>query len=100
MKFFITLLKDTGHTIVRKSTSYNTIEFWDRFLVENAIRYSKKGGKIIISLSQSIQTNNPGLIDNNKTQKDNEIFIQVRDTGKGISPEILPHIFSKFVSDP
>lgn len=69
-------------------------------LVENSIRYSKKGGKIIISLSQSIQTNNPGLIDNNKTQKDNEILIQVRDTGKGISPEILPHIFSKFVSDP
>jgi two-component system sensor histidine kinase BaeS len=51
-------------------------------LLSNAIRYTPKGGSITVSART--------LTDNNT------ITISVVDTGAGISPEELPHIFDRF----
>ena len=52
--------------------------FWN--LLSNAIKFTPEKGKIAIKSSI----------------KDQHCVIQVIDTGKGIDPEFLPHIFEKF----
>jgi len=69
-------------------------------LLENAIRHTSSGGDIIVVLSKNVPTKDHGLTDNNKSLKDNELLIQVRDTGRGITSDVLPNLFSKFMSDP
>jgi two-component system, OmpR family, sensor histidine kinase VicK len=51
-------------------------------------------------LSNSIQFTNDGYISLNiATSNDNgEVIVTVRDTGRGINPEIIPRLFSKFVT--
>jgi len=50
-------------------------------LVSNAIRYSPQGGQILVSASEI----------------DNEVWVSVKDQGKGIPPAELERIFEKFV---
>ncbi len=71
-------------------------------LLENAIRHTNAGGDVIVILSKNVPTRDHGLTDsgNNKSPKDNELLIQVRDTGRGITSDVLPNLFSKFMSDP
>lgn len=52
-------------------------------LVDNAIKFTNLGGLILISA---------------KNFKD-RVLVQVRDTGKGMSPECLPHVFDRFWQD-
>jgi two-component system sensor histidine kinase VicK len=52
-------------------------------LVNNAIKFTKKGS-ISINLKRNKSTN--------------EIIVNVEDTGTGIDPEILPKLFTKFVT--
>lgn len=49
-------------------------------LVENAIKYSREGGKVFVAAYR---------------QQD-EVLVEVRDQGVGISEEHLPHVFDRF----
>jgi two-component system, OmpR family, sensor histidine kinase VicK len=53
-------------------------------LISNSIKFSNKGGTIFITT---------------KREKDNKaIIISIKDTGKGIDPEIMPRLFTRFAS--
>jgi two-component system sensor histidine kinase BaeS len=49
-------------------------------LLGNALQYTPSGGKVSIAV----------------TQKDREVQISIHDTGVGIAPEHLPHLFTRF----
>jgi two-component system phosphate regulon sensor histidine kinase PhoR len=50
-------------------------------LIDNAIKYTEAGGEIVIRLGRI---------------RDHHLLIEVSDTGVGISPRDLPHIFERF----
>jgi two-component system, OmpR family, sensor histidine kinase VicK len=50
-------------------------------LLDNAIKFTKEGTISIIT-----------------EEKDSKVIVSVKDTGSGIDPEILPRLFSKFVT--
>ncbi len=56
-------------------------------LLNNAINFTKNG-TIIINTSMNQSTNN----------HNNEAIITIMDTGSGITPELMPKLFSKFVT--
>ena len=49
-------------------------------LLANAVAYTARGGKITVWLER----------------KGNEVITHIQDTGEGIPPEALPHLFTKF----
>ena len=49
-------------------------------LLDNAVKYTRAGGQITVSV----------------TQDDSHVTVAVRDTGIGIAEEDLPHIFDRF----
>jgi CheY-like chemotaxis protein len=49
-------------------------------LLSNAVKFTPAGGKVSVRL----------------TREDSYVEIMVSDTGKGISPEYLPHVFNRF----
>ena len=50
-------------------------------LLDNAIRHTPAGGSIGVSVAAAGET----------------VELRVRDTGEGIAPEVLPHVFERFV---
>ena len=56
-------------------------------LLNNAIKFTQEG-TISISLERKEDNNN------------DHVVISVRDSGQGINPEILPKLFTKFVTKP
>ena len=50
-------------------------------LLDNAIKFTKEGTISVIT-----------------EEKDNQVVVSLKDTGTGIDPEILPQLFSKFVT--
>ncbi|HKO39822.1 MAG TPA: HAMP domain-containing sensor histidine kinase [Nitrososphaeraceae archaeon] len=59
-------------------------------LLNNAIKFTEEGSIIVIVERKKED------ITNNKF--DNEILVSVRDTGRGIHPNILPKLFTKFAT--
>jgi signal transduction histidine kinase len=51
-------------------------------LIENAIKYTQEGGRITVGARAALEPGSAEII--------------VRDTGVGILPEDLPHVFKKF----
>ncbi len=51
-------------------------------LISNAVKFTKSGSIVVSAMEQ-----------NNKS-----IVVEVKDTGKGIDPEVLPNLFTKFVT--
>jgi signal transduction histidine kinase len=58
-------------------------------LLSNATKFTKEGS-IIITTAVDVDSGNDGKI--------NMVIVSVKDTGTGIDPEILPRLFSKFVT--
>jgi signal transduction histidine kinase len=61
-------------------------------LLSNAIKFTKEG-EIFISTEMKDNNNN-----NNNNNNNFDALVTVKDTGEGIDPEILPKIFSKFIT--
>jgi two-component system OmpR family sensor kinase len=53
-------------------------------LLSNALRYTPRGGKVNVGLTAA----NPG--------PERTVTISIKDSGPGIDPEILPHVFDRF----
>ncbi len=49
-------------------------------VVANALRYTPRGGSVVVSAGGD----------------DQRVTVRVRDTGAGIAPDVLPHIFERF----
>ena len=57
-------------------------------LLSNAIKFTK-AGEIFVSIEKKEEDNN---------NDNNYALVTVRDTGAGVDPEILPNLFSKFIT--
>ena len=77
-----------GITLTAPPASARLITLGDRLklqrvlvnLIDNALRYTPKGGRVDVAIRR----------------KEAEVFIDVRDTGRGIRPEHLPRLFQRF----
>ncbi|MGA3172047.1 MAG: ATP-binding protein [Chthoniobacteraceae bacterium] len=84
----ITLLADEKHITVRCNAVDPVEVTGDRFrlqqvivnLLDNAIKYSPTGGEILLNIRTT----------------DREAVLEVIDSGPGIPPEALPHVFERF----
>lgn len=71
-------------------------------------KYNSEGGRISILISKSEKQKYETKIKNNKmstiekaydTSLGDEIIVSIKDNGVGLSPSIIPNLFTKFVSD-
>ncbi|BAY43197.1 PAS/PAC sensor hybrid histidine kinase [Scytonema sp. HK-05] len=74
-------------------------------LLNNALKFTPKGGKVEVRLSisspessfEQLSTQQDYLSEQQPLQaKSSSVLLQVSDTGSGISPDFLPHVFDRF----
>jgi len=75
LRFFI---EETPPCLVRGDPGRLQQVIWN--LLSNAIKFTQTGGSIRISVSRD----------------EHEVLLSVADTGVGIAPEFLPHVFDRF----
>lgn len=92
--------------------------FWN--LLSNAVKFTPEGGQVIVTLERitlepmrseqiAINRQQPQPVEDSATESNRSAYpssclphvsetvqITVRDTGKGINPELLPHVFDYF----
>jgi len=61
-------------------------------LLNNALKFTE-GGVITINIEKFVET-----INNNTKEEKEFVSIKIKDTGKGIDPEVLPRLFEKFTT--
>jgi two-component system heavy metal sensor histidine kinase CusS len=76
----IALYTETMNSPALISANALAIQRLLRALIDNAMKYTARGGAIIVSTAAA----NGGIL------------LSVKDTGEGIQPEALPHIFERF----
>jgi signal transduction histidine kinase len=66
-------------------------------LLSNAVKFTKKG---TIRVTTQIKEEQDGQNDDGDDNGSNKVVvISIKDTGSGISPEMLPRLFSKFATE-
>ena len=98
------IIEDYKERIKRNTNDKVELIYDDDFNIGHAIIVEADRERInqVISnlLSNSIKFTNDGHVSLNIATNDhnNEVIVTVRDTGTGINPEIIPRLFSKFVT--
>jgi two-component system sensor histidine kinase VicK len=67
-------------------------------LLDNAVKFinKEKGGTVTIEIEKKRITR--GRIERRNKEYDNIVVVNIKDDGPGIDPEVMPKLFSKFVS--
>ena len=65
-------------------------------LLSNAINFTNKGNIIVSSFRGTEDTN--GKIDDSNNSDKESIVVEIKDTGSGINPEMMPRLFEKFAT--
>ena len=66
-------------------------------LLNNAIKFTKEG-QISIDIMKYTDEENYLKKDSNQKQQEEQVMVSIKDTGTGISSDILPRLFTKFAT--
>jgi signal transduction histidine kinase len=71
-------------------------------LLDNAVKSVKKGekgGNVLIEVGEKRGTTRRRILElQNEEENDHIVVVNITDDGPGIDPEVMPRLFSKFVS--